>query len=187
MSQDDPLKKYWEKRAQELPHYKPAHETQGIKPSNTSFSQYSQPAPFNTSNRDIDISAQLRQRISQKGIESQFQAAGERRYDLVEGYKYYTVLKSENFGHTFIIAKTGGIIGGNSSKGVIVKEERRCIIVDEINVLDFSKINENSKEIVTLVEISVPLVGTFLVKKEAISNFNRNTIGLGNGRQLLKG
>lgn len=178
---NDPLNAYWEKRAKELPHFEPAHITQG------KIASLPQNMPKDFGEKDIsDI---LKQRMANAVVNSVGSSGNSQTVNLKEGYRYYTIINSQGFGHTITLAKIGGIIGGQSAKNVVLKNERKCLVVDGMESVDFSKINENSPNVLHLMEITVPLVGTFLVQREAIvyNNAGGGNVGPGNGRQILKG
>lgn len=187
---NDPLKKYWEKRAAELPHHAPAHELRGKMPEIPDMPSQGIPQQ---NWADRDVTSQLQQRVAQKAAmgggmgfgAQQAPSSGKQVVDLLEGYAYYTILQGTTYGNTVTLAKTGGIIGGVSSKGVTIEGEKRCLVVDNMKTVDIGSITEKSDKFVNLIEVTVPLRGTFLVQREAIAN--RHTVSLGNGRQLLKG
>lgn len=181
----DPLKTYWEKRAQELPHFKPAHETQGREYS-IKVPNVSGPVPGVGNIADRDISDLLKQRIASRAMEAQVGGGESKQVDLKEGFKYYTVLQSGGYGHTITLVKTGGITGGQSARGVFVKKERKCLVVDGMTAVNMSAINEQSPNVVVLVEVTVPLIGTFFVQREAIIPGSVSN-GVAGSRQLLKG
>jgi len=167
---------YWKKRAAGLDLSKPGTMRSGpnfgMKPN----------GPLPRNGQDFDITDALQSRVAQRAME---QSTGGRTADLVEGLPYYTNLKSQAFGHTIALFKTAGVIGGPTSKGVQVKGEVKGYLIDNLSSVDMSKINEEPERMVVLVEVNVPYLGTFLVKKEAV--IARSPGGLGDGRQLLKG
>lgn len=170
---NDGLDAYWAKRSRELQHFEPAHVTQARNLSNHKHS------PANGI-KDLDVSQILQQRM----ISAQ---SGGQEVSLKEGFPFYKAVDSQGFGHTVTIAKKAGVTGGPTAKSVFVKNERKCLIIDNMQSVDFSKINETSPNVITLIEITVPYIGGFLVQKEAIIFNNANSAILGNGRQILKG
>lgn len=177
---DDWEKEYWAKRAQGQDLSKPSTMRSGpnfgMKPN----------GPLPRNGQDYDITDALQSRVAQKAAEQMSGAGGGRTADLVEGMPYYTNLKAQAFGHTIPLFKTAGVIGGPTSRGVTVKGEVKGYLIDNLQSVDMAKINEEPERMVVLVEINVPYLGTFLVKKEAV--INRSGSGmLANGRQVLKG
>lgn len=150
-------------------------------PNGTNFSRPPNgPAP----RQDIDVTDLLKQRLMQGVVSSQ---GGQRggTADLVEGMPYYTRIQSDNFGHTAPLFKQAGIINGPTSRGVQVKGELAGYIIDNIRgAVDMAKIADSGDKI-SLVEISVPFLGTFMVQREAV--INKNSGPLGDGRRILNG
>jgi len=140
------------------------------------------PAPRTENN--LDITDILKQRLMQGAVSTQMGGRGGPA-DLVEGMPYYTRIQSDNFGHTALLFKQAGIINGPTSKGVQIKGELAGYIIDNIRgAVDMAKITDSGDKI-SLVEISVPFLGTFMVQREAV--INRNSGPMGDGRRILKG
>jgi hypothetical protein len=169
---------YWKKRAQGLnPSTLKSGPNFGMKPN----------GPLPSPGQDFDITSQLQSRIAQKAAEQSFGGGGGQVADLKEGMPYYTNLKTQAFGHTVPLFKTAGTIQGPTSKGVTIKGEVKGYLIDNLASVDMSTINERPELQVVLVEISVPYVGSFLVKKESIVNTSRGMLGATNSKQVLKG
>lgn len=170
---DDFMKKYWANREAEVKQQMPNQRSQ-----TNSFGE-------------VDVNAELMKRIGQKqsqvipqntSISSVGRTSSGRTVDLKEGHEYFSQIQSNGFGSTANLAKPAGIIFGSTSKGVVLKEERTFYIVSSNQkVFDLARLNDQVP--VTLVEIEVPLVGSFFVNKEAIIYGSTSNVG----RQLLKG
>lgn len=185
----DPLAAYWAKREQDLvsaipgqsaknlPHYEPAHVTQGKSISLPT----ARPDEFG----EVDVAKIMQQKLVAGQVNSGGGGGQSQTANLKEGYRFYTILQAQGFGHTFTLAKVAGTIGGPTSKNVTIKGERKCLVV-EGQIVDLSKIDENSSNFIFLFEVSVPWIGNFLVPKEAIVMDGRNASAFGN-RHLLKG
>lgn len=186
----DDLKKYWAQRqqaAEQAPHYRPAHETQGIDVSKLNTPDYQKDFGVD-SNGDRDISGMLARRLQQRAMQSQMQPhhasqGGAEVVDLREGMPFYISI-NDSFGTNTPIARQAGIIGGQSSKSVQIRKEVQCYLVESTGVVDIGKIQQ-SQTPKTFVEVSVPFVGNFLVAKETV--IHRNAGPFGNGKMLLKG
>lgn len=174
---NDGLDAYWAKRAKELPHHEPAHVTQARNMPQQLLQRQQQ---MNAHSKDLDVSNLLQQKM----LSAQ---TGGQAVSLRDGFPFYKAIDSQGFGHTVTLAKKAGTTGGPTAKSVFLKNERKCLVVDDIQSIDFSKINEASPNIITLVEITVPYIGGFLVQKEAIVSNNVNLTSPGNSRQILKG
>lgn len=183
----DDMKKYWERRRQEAetqPHYKPAHELQ-----NVDVSKLLNGYTTDGGNSDFDLSSRLVNRLQMRAAQQQMaphhQGPGSAEVvDLREGFPYFISI-NDSFGTSTPIVRKAGVIGGPTSKSVQIRKEIRGYLVEShASVVDIAKI-QGTQELVTLVEVSVPFVGTFLVNKEAI--LYRNAGAFGNGRTLLKG
>ena len=143
------------------------------------------PAPRVENGTGIDVTDILKQRLMQGVVSSQGRQNGGSSADLVEGMPYYTRIQSDNFGHTAPLFKQAGIINGPTSRGVVVKGELAGYIIDNIRgAVDMAKIADSGDKI-SLVEISVPFLGTFMVQREAV--INKTSGPLSDGRKILKG
>jgi hypothetical protein len=131
-----------------------------------------------------DVSDQLQARIQSMAAASQ-NSEGGTVVNLREGLPYFTKLNTQNFGNGATLFKSAGVISGQTSKNVTVKKEVSGMVVDNVSVVDFGKIQENPLPNITLIEISVPFLGVFFVQKEAVISTNSGP--LGDGRNLLKG
>lgn len=184
----DDMKKYWDSRRQQAesqPHYKPAHEIQNVDVSKL-LNGY---ATDDDGNSDFDLSKRLVNRLQMRAAQQQMaphhQGPGSAEVvDLREGFPYFISI-NDSFGTSTPIVRQAGVIGGPTSKSVQIKKEIRGYLVEShMTVVDIAKI-QGTQALLTLVEVSVPFVGTFLVTKEAILYRNAGTFG--NGRTLLKG
>lgn len=180
----DDMKKYWDARraaAANAPHYRPAHETQGIRaPNMPDFGSHPHgPAP----SHDRDVSAMLQQRLQQRMVSDQMGGSAPVA-DLQEGLPYYTAVEN-SFGGTAPLVRTAGVISGPTARGVQIKREVRGFLIDNMQSVDMSKLQGRPELMVTLVEVAVPFMGSFLVPKEAI--VRRDGGPLGDGRRMLKG
>lgn len=182
----DDLKKYWDSRrqaAEQAPHHRPAHETQGVRmPNMPDFGRGPNgPAP-QQGGHDRDITGMLHQRLQAQAVQGQM--GGGAVADLQEGLPYYTAVEN-SFGGTAPLIRTAGIIKGATARGVQVKREVRGYIIDGMVSVDMARLKERPDLMVTLVEVAVPFMGSFLVPKEAV--VRRDAGPMGDGRKLLKG
>lgn len=166
--------KYWQQRQQGTNVPKPGAPNFARKPNG--------PLP---EQGDWDITDRLKAKIQQQAaLTSMGQGESQGTANLVEGLPYYTRLQSENFGHTASLFKTAGIIQGPTARNVTVKKEVTGYVIDNMQTVDMSRIGEGMK--VSLVEVSVPFLGNFLVPKEAIVKINQANL-TGNNKIILKG
>lgn len=182
----DDLKKYWDSRrkaAEQAPHHRPAHETQGVRmPNMPDFGRGPNgPAP---QQGDRDISGMLQQRLQNQMVQNQMGGGASAVADLQEGLPYYTSVEN-SFGGTTPLIRTAGVIRGATAKGVQIKREVRGYLIDGMASVDMSQMKHRPDLMVTLVEVAVPFMGTFLVPKEAV--MRRDAGPMGDGRSLLKG
>lgn len=180
----DDLKKYWDARrkaAEQAPHYRPAHETQGVRMLDFG-SQPNGPAP--RQGRDADVSHALQNRLQQRMMQQQMGGAGAPVADLQEGFPYYTAVEN-SFGGTVPLIRTAGIIKGPTSRNVQITGTVSGYLIDNMGAVDMARIKEHPERMVNLVEVSVPFMGKFLVPKEAV--MRRDAGPLGDGRSILKG
>lgn len=179
----DDMKKYWDQRrrsAEQAPHFKPAHETQGKSISMPNFGQPPNgPAPM-----DRDVTSMLQNRLQQQMMQSQMGPTQAQVVDLQEGLPYYISVEN-SFGGTTPLIRSAGIINGRTSKNVQIRKEVKGYLIDNLPSVDMSKMTENPGRMINLVEISVPFLGNFLVPKEAI--IRKESSPFGDGRSILKG
>lgn len=99
---------------------------------------------------------------------------------LQEGHTFYQPLKIDNFGTTQPLVKTGGTIRGIQGRQFQAEGQVTAYVVDGLQTIDLSKMEPGRMK--TLVRVSAPLLGTFLVPQEAIQEMSG---GAGSGKQLL--
>lgn len=178
----DDLKKYWDARrraAEQAPHFRPAHETQGVRMPDFGTVPNG-PAPRG----DADVSHMLQNRLQQRMMQQQMGGAGAPVADLQEGLPYYTAVEN-SFGGTVPLIRTAGVIRGPTSRGVQITGAVSGYLIDNMPSVDMARIKEHPERMVTLIEVSVPFMGKFLVPKEAVQR--RDAGPLGDGRTILKG
>jgi len=196
MSGDD-LKKYWAQRAQQaenLPHYKPAHETLGLDVSKLARQFAGEISPEISSNRngEIDATALLAKRLAARGPGGpgfQHHEAGPSKevVDLKEGLPFYVNINTAGLNDSTRIFRQAGLIGGKTAKGVQITGESSGYLTEYAAVVDISKL-KTTQNPVSLVEVSVPFTGRFFVPREAIiRKENPSNHNFGGNRTLLKG
>lgn len=165
---EDPLKAYWNnrRREQEQPQTQPPRDTNVRNPEFLTLS------PDRFVNR-------------QNSGSTQGGSSAPKVVNLKEGDQYYCQVEPGGYGTADNLAIVGGIVGGATSKNVYVKGERTFYLLgDKVN--DLGKVNEGQR--ICLVQVEVPFVGTFFVKKESIvQSFGSNNGANNNGKQLLRG
>lgn len=165
---DDPMKKYWDQRRaqaanQQQPHQ--GHPNFGSRPNGPAIPQ------------DGDITNMLIKRVADAAMNQQSSTTAV--VDLIEGYPYYVAVEN-SFGGTQPIIRKAGVISGNTSRNVQLKKEVTGILINENQaIIDLAKPDSNQK--ISLMEISVPFIGSFLVPKESIVRKSPS------GRNILKG
>ena len=98
---------------------------------------------------------------------------------LMEGHIFYQALQIQGFGTTQPLAKTGGQIRGVQGRQFQVEGVVTAYVVDGLQTIDLSKMEPSRLK--TLVRVTAPLLGTFLVPQDAVQEMN---VG-GSSRQLL--
>lgn len=109
----------------------------------------------------------------------QYQQSGVGMCQLQEGHTFFQSLSVQGFGTTMPLAKTGGQIKGIQGRQFQMEGVHECYVVDGLQTIDLSNIEPQRKR--TLVRVTAPLLGTFLVPQEAIIQEG----GQAPGRQLL--
>lgn len=99
---------------------------------------------------------------------------------LQEGLTFYQPLKIDGFGTTQPLAKSGGTIRGVQGRQFQVGEQVTVYVIDGLQTVDLSKMEPGRMR--SLIRVSAPLLGTFLVPQEAIQEVSG---GAGSGKQLL--
>lgn len=97
---------------------------------------------------------------------------------LQEGHTFYQALQINAPGVSFPLVKAGGQIKGLQGKQVILQTEVQAYVVDGMKTVDLSKIEPGRLKM--LYKVEIPLVGSFLVPKEAILETNN-----GSSKQML--
>ena len=188
----DNEKAYWAKRAQDLPHYEPVHQTQPQQ------QQRHAPAPQqNGGYGDMDLTAALAQRAMQaqqqqvsapqyRGTpptQHQQQQAPQRTAYIRENSQTYRVVDHQAFGTTKTLAMHVGPLNNDlvgrefEIKGVV-----ECLVVEGNQPIDLGKMSENPGKLVRLMKLSAPFIGDILVPESAIVRSQQNS-----GTQLLRG
>jgi hypothetical protein len=104
---------------------------------------------------------------------------------LVSGETFYRSLKVGGWPSKFPLCRVGGTVPQNSPE-FEYKRELRVMLVEGNDSIDFSKLDENSANLVTMVEVSTPMQGSILVPKHAIVDVKMGGTD-GNGKQVLRG
>lgn len=108
------------------------------------------------------------------------QGGGNGTCQLQEGHTFFQALNIQGFGTTTPLAKTGGQIKGVQGREFKMEGVHQCYVVDGLQTIDLSKMEPARQR--TLVRVTAPLLGTFLVPQEAIITQEG---GQSQGRQLL--
>jgi hypothetical protein len=98
---------------------------------------------------------------------------------LMEGHVFYQALQIQGFGTTQPLAKTGGQIRGVQGRQFQVEGVVTAYVVDGLQTIDLSKMEP--ARLKTLVRVTAPLLGAFLVPQEAVQEMSAG----GPSRQLL--
>lgn len=99
---------------------------------------------------------------------------------LMEGQTFYQSLQIQGFGTTQPLAKTGGRIQGVQGRQFQIEGTVTAYVVDGLQTIDLSKMEPGRLR--SLVRVTAPLLGTFLVPQEAIQETGGSQ---GGGRQML--
>ena len=105
---------------------------------------------------------------------------------LQEGYTFFRAMQTQGFGATVPLVRPGGSIPGNiSSTEFQIKGIRNVYIIPpQQTVVDMAQIQANPQMLTQLVEVTAPMVGTFLVPREAIMGGQQQ--GQPGGQQILR-
>ncbi len=95
-----------------------------------------------------------------------FNTPAQRVCTLSEGHTYFQPLQIQGFGTTQPLAKSGGQLRGIQGRQFEINETVTAYVVDGLQTIDLSKMEPGRLR--TLVKVTAPLVGTFLVPQEAI-------------------
>lgn len=181
---DDFMKKYWQNREKEI--------QRGHSVSSITSPTFTQTPPANRTGSELlaGYSPQTQPEFltlspdrfinRQNSGSTQGGSSAPKVVNLKEGDQYYCQVQTGGYGTADNLAIVGGIVGGATSKNVYVKGERTFYLLgDKVN--DLGKVNEGQR--ICLVQVEVPFVGTFFVKKESIVQ----SFGSNSGKQLLRG
>lgn len=185
---EDWQKKYYANRMNgtPMPHEQP-QVNQGI------------PGMPRVSNGEVDINQLLQQRLA-AGIQQNpshnsngfmpqgFKPnnSGPQQINLKVGKTYYvSVSTGGGFQAPVPLIKEGGKVVEQISKNVFLKKTEKCYLIDNMSVVDLSRINENPQLITEVCLIEIPLIGMIYVTKDAIIENNAKVMP--DGRQLLRG
>lgn len=157
------------------------------------FIRQGNPAP-NSNNREIDVQSMLMQRLmtQQSGMGmGGFAPAASRVCTLTNNVPVYRKLNTGSFmeGAANLV-----VFSGNSTdlanKQVEVKGAKSCVLVEnQTQCIDLSKVNESSanQPRITLIEVSVPFIGTILVPERCLVGFVQPQQPGNHNNRLLKG
>lgn len=123
-----------------------------------------------------DVSHQISSRLADRAVQQHMNGnSGGQQRKLVEGSSVFQILEGSNgFGNTITLARTSGNVPPGYDKEFIVKGPKQVYIVAPgATTVDLSKVDES--KMTTLIEISSPLIGTFLVPESAIQRPARQT------------
>jgi hypothetical protein len=175
---DDWEKKYWAQRQQQLqkqssqmPHYEPAHIAQDKMRAINGAQQ-------NGGWRDIDPLTAMY--TNADGLASRGMGPQQQIVSVREGAQYWRPVQAESFGGTVPMVRSCGPFVGASNKTFEMKNECSCYCIDNLKVIDLGKVDQS--QMLRLIEIKAPWIGTVLVRREDIvSNSGEQ------GPRVLKG
>lgn len=105
---------------------------------------------------------------------------GGRVCQLMEGHVFYSAMNLQGgFASPTPLVRRGGQIQGLNGRQFTVEGTAQCYVVDGLQTVDLSRMEP--QRLVTLVRVSAPLLGTFMVPQEAVMEMN----GGASQRQLL--
>lgn len=159
--------KYWANREQQL-----ASQKKSLgQPTNQATRGYP----------EIDPMKMMQQRMMQGHLPGQTPSSN-RSVMLREGAEYFRHLKGgDGFGNVIPLVRSMGQLNGVAGREFAHMGETRGILVDGMNMVDMSKINEEPDRISTYVRVRAPFVGDILVKSGTIIETQ------GSQRVVLKG
>lgn len=108
------------------------------------------------------------------------QQVGPAMCTLMEGHTFYQSLQVQGAGTTQPLARTGGQIRGVQGRQFQVEGAVTAYVVDGLQTIDLSKMEPGRLK--SLIRVTAPLLGTFLVPQEAIQEMGG---GPGSQRQML--
>lgn len=174
---------YWKKRAEDMPHFTPAHtDQQNIQLPNV-------PQPPNGG--EIDLTARLQQRLQQQPqMNPPVQNRDMPHYSgptanvcmVRENITAYRQVQSQSFGSTTPLVIGIGPLNGVAGKQFENKGLVSCYLVDNMQTIDLAEMSEHPERMIRLVQISAPFIGTLLVPESAIVSSTSNQ-----GAQILRG
>lgn len=181
---------YWKKRAEQMPHYEPAHKVQnknledllGNIPGATSH-----PPTVNKNSdgwKDVDVNAIMMKKMMAGQVPQQHQQQQSSQQQVVfirEGTQAYRQLEAQAYGHTMPIARFVGPAQGVSGKEFEFKGVVNAYIVDG-NVTSIDMGNIDHSKVKRLAVVQAPFIGKLLIPETAV--FNPTS---GPQKQILKG
>lgn len=164
--------KYWANREKQLAASRPT-----AAPQRPAYHGQPQGAP---QTREIDPMQLLGQQMMQ-------QAQGGRSSGhpvfLKEGAPYFRNIQGgDGFGNVIPLVRSMGKLSGVVGKEFVIAGETRGILIDGLNQVDFSKINEQSDRFGMYIIVKAPFVGNILVTHDTIIEIQQTAL-----RHILKG
>jgi hypothetical protein len=104
---------------------------------------------------------------------------------LKPGAIFYRPLNVQGWPAKYPICREGGIVPNNAQQ-FEYKGEIKAYKVDQ-NAVDFSKMDESSPNLMTLIEVKSNFVGSILVPASAIAEISKGGQVINAGKQILKG
>lgn len=136
--------------------------------------------PYSNMNREVDAAAMLHQRQfggALGGTESSGKSVL-----LREGITYYRQVQNpEGFATTMPLIRSMGKLNNVAGKEFAVMGKVRGYCIDNLTVVDASKINENPERLMTLVRVRAPFAGDLLIPESAMIDSSSGS------RQILLG
>ena len=162
---EDPMAKYWAKRAAEV--------QQNQRPTQQS------PHRPNSTGREIDATNMIQQRAMMNAIQPD--SGNNQIVYLREGAKYYRQIQNESgFGTTTPLIRSMGPLANVGAKEFSIMGEVKGYCVDDLPRIDLSKMNEEPARMLTLVRVRAPFAGDILIEEKNIIRSNA-------GRTVLRG
>ncbi len=184
---------YWKKRAEELEHHEPAHQTQGKTLDDVLNSVPGMPGPASTrpvvsNNGEVDMNAVMAQRLAQsmqtqgapgQPVQPPQQGPQAQMVFVKEGARSYRQLEAEAYGHTTPMARFVGPVHGVNGREFEFKGMVNAYIVEGNDPIDMGNVDPSKMK--KLAVIQAPFIGKLLVPEGAVFGQGGPT------RKVLKG
>lgn len=167
--------KYWANREKQLASQKST--------GNTSLSPRMPSPAIPQGYPEIDPVQMMQQRMMQGMMHHGQSSSGSRSAYLREGDEYFRHIQGgDGFGNVIPLVRSMGRLNGMTGREFAILGETRGILVDGMQMVDMSKVNENPDRIRMYVRVRAPFVGDILVDKNTVIETQQNS-----GKQILRG